>query len=285
MKSIFTIILILCSLFVFAQYAEKENNVADTSRTSYLDEVVISANRIPEQRRNVVQQIRVIGPSIIRNLNAQNTADLIINSGVAVMQKSQQGGGSPMLRGFEASRVLLVVDGVRMNNAIYRAGHLQNAITMDNNILGRAEILLGPSSTIYGSDALGGVIHFFTRNPEFSKSESLNTKGNAFFRYGSVNDEKTGHFDLNLGGQKFASLTSFTFSDFGDLRMGEKTNKALGEQFGIRTQYAKRADDNLSDILVQTNDPFANSDPFKQVVSGFKQYDFYKNFFLLPARV
>ncbi len=286
MKWIFTIIPILCSLFAFAQYAEKENNSVDTSRTSYLDEVVISANRIPEQRRNVVQQIRVIGPSIIRNLNAQNTADLISNSGVAAMQKSQQGGGSPMLRGFEASRVLLVVDGVRMNNAIYRAGHLQNAITMDNNILDRAEILLGPSSTIYGSDALGGVIHFFTRNPELSKSESLNTKGNAFFRYGSVNAEKTGHFDLNLGGKKFASLTSFTFSDFGDLRMGEKTNKALGEQFGVRTQYAKRADDNLSDILVQTNDPFANSDPFKQVVSGFKQYDFLQKFlFTSSSRV
>lgn len=280
MKSLFTLSLLLYSVFAFGQYAEKENNSADTTRTSYLDEVVIAANRIPEQRRNVTQQIKVLGPSIIRNLNAQNTADLISNSGVAAMQKSQQGGGSPMLRGFEASRVLLVVDGVRMNNAIYRAGHLQSMITMDNNILDRVEILLGPSSTIYGSDALGGVIHFFTRNPEFSKSESLNTKGNAFFRYGTVNTEKTGHFDLNLGGQKFASLTSFTFSDFGDLRMGEKTNKALGEQFGVRPQYAQRSADNTSDVLV------ANSDPFKQVQSGYKQYDLLQKFlFSSNARV
>ena len=286
MKSLVTLILLGYSVFASAQYAEKENNTTDTTRTSYLNEVVISANRIPEQRRKVAQQIKVLGPAIIRNLNAQNSADLISNSGVAAMQKSQQGGGSPMLRGFEASRVLLVVDGVRMNNAIYRAGHLQNIITMDNNILDRVEILLGPSSTIYGSDALGGVIHFFTRNPEFSKTGSLHTKGNAFFRYGSVNAEKTGHFDLNLGGQKFASLTSFTFSDFGDLRMGEKTNKALGEQFGVRTQYAKRADDNLSDILIQTNDPFTNSDPFKQVASGFKQYDLLQKFlFASSARV
>ena len=277
MKSLFTISLLLFSTIALAQYAEKENN-ADTTRTSFLDEVVISANRIREQRRTVAQQIKVIGPAIIRNLNAQNTADLISNSGIVAMQKSQQGGGSPILRGFEASRILLVVDGVRMNNAIYRAGHLQNIVTMDNNILERAEILLGPSSTVYGSDALGGVIHFFTRNAELSKNGFLNTKGNAFFRYGSVNAEKTGHFDLNLGGQKFASLTSFTFSDFGDLRMGEKTNKTQGSQFGVRTQYAKRAADNLSDIVVDTYNPFSNSDPFKQVASGFKQYDILQKF-------
>lgn len=272
MKSLVTIILLGYSVFASAQYAEKEDNSTDTTRTSYLEEVVISANRIREQRRTVAQQIKVIGPSTIRNLNAQNSADLISNSGIVAMQKSQQGGGSPILRGFEASRVLLVVDGVRMNNAIYRAGHLQNIISMDNNILDRAEILLGPSSTIYGSDALGGVIHFFTRNPELSTNGSLNTKGSAFFRYGSANSEKTGHFDVNLGGQKFASLTSFTFSDFGDLRMGEKTNKAFGEQFGVRTQYAKRADDNTADILV------ANSDPFIQVPSGFTQYDVLQKF-------
>ncbi|NJN34367.1 MAG: TonB-dependent receptor plug domain-containing protein [Saprospiraceae bacterium] len=69
------------------------------------------------------------------------------------------------MRGFEASRVLLVVDGVRMNNLIYRSGHLQNAITVDQNMLDRVEVLFGTASTVYGSDALGGVVHFFTKKP------------------------------------------------------------------------------------------------------------------------
>jgi outer membrane cobalamin receptor len=99
-------------------------NTSDTTKTSYLDEVVVSANKIPEQRRNVAQQVSVVSTETIRNLNAQTSADLIQNTGVVAMQRSQQGGGSPMLRGFEASRVLLVIDGVRMNNLIYRAGHL-----------------------------------------------------------------------------------------------------------------------------------------------------------------
>ncbi len=73
-----------------------------------------------------------------------------------ICSKSQQGGSSPVIRGFEASRVLLIIDGVRLNNAIYRSGHLQNAITVDQNMLERVEVMYGPASTLYGSDALGG---------------------------------------------------------------------------------------------------------------------------------
>lgn len=272
MKLILTLYFLAYFTFAFSQ----ENKPADTIKTSFLDEIVVSANRIPEQRRLVAQQIETVTATTIKNFNAQTTADLISNSGVVAMQKSQQGGGSPMLRGFEASRVLLVVDGVRLNNAIYRAGHLQNIITLDNNILDRAEIMFGPASTVYGSDALGGVIHFYTRNPKLSDG-GLNAAGNLFFRYGSANSEKTTHIDLNLGGKKFASLTSFTTGYFGNLRMGEKTNPSYGEQFGVRPQYAERAADNLSDVLVQ------NRDPFNQVFSGYQQYDLLQKFLFAPS--
>ena len=96
------------------------------------------------------------------------------------VQKSQQGGSSPVIRGFEASRVLLVVDGIRMNNAIYRAGHLQNVITVDQNMLERVEVLYGPASTLYGSDALGGVIHLRTKQPLLSTNNKLKTAGVLF---------------------------------------------------------------------------------------------------------
>ena len=98
-----------------------------------------------------------------------NAADLLWSTGSVLVQESQQGGGSPVLRGFEANRVLLVVDGVRMNNAIYRSGHLQNAVTVDPNALQRTEVVLGPHSVMYGSDALGGVIHYQTRRPTLSE--------------------------------------------------------------------------------------------------------------------
>ena len=96
----------------------------------------------------------MISAKTIAGTNAQNTGDLLINTGKIFVQKSQQGGSSPVLRGFEASRVLLVIDGVRMNNAIYRSGHLQNIITNDQNSLSRVEVMYGPSSTIYGSSRI-----------------------------------------------------------------------------------------------------------------------------------
>ena len=73
-----------------------------------------------------------------------------------------------MLRGFSANSILLVVDGVRMNNAIYRSGNLQNVITLDSHILEEAEVIFGPGSVIYGSDALGGVMDFHTQSPRES---------------------------------------------------------------------------------------------------------------------
>jgi hemoglobin/transferrin/lactoferrin receptor protein len=264
----FNLILVLFFLCISA-YSQQKN---DTIKTAYLNEVIVSANKFAEPRKSVAQQVEVIHSTVIKNFNAQTAADLIQNSGQVAMQRSQQGGGSPIIRGFEASRVLLVVDGVRMNNAIYRSGHLQNIITMDNNVLERVEILFGPSSTVYGSDALGGVVHFFTRSPELAAEDKMNISGSTFVRFGSANNEKTSHIDFNIGGKRFASLSSFTMSDFGDLRMGKRINKSLGEEYWVRYQYAERAADNSADVLTQNNDPYV------QKFSGYKQYDLLQKF-------
>ena len=239
-----------------------------------LRETVISANRSRENREAVAQQVVVLDQKLIAQMNAQSTADLLIQSGAVFVQKSQQGGGSPVLRGFEASRVLLVVDGIRMNNAIYRAGHLQNVITLDNASFERAEILFGPASTVYGSDALGGALCFYTKNPLLAnEGENFRSTGSAFARYGTVNEEKTGHVDVSLAGQHFGSLTSFTYSDFGDLKMGGK--EGPDGAFGERPYYVDRI--NGVDSLVK------NSDPLVQRYTGFSQYDLVQKFLWKPG--
>lgn len=279
MKFIFILCFSFPGLLAVAQDEQDSlRNIERPDSTYLLPEFVISANKIPEMRSKVGQQVHVIPSAKIQELNVQTTADLIANSGVVTMQKSQQGGGSPQLRGFEASRVVLVIDGVRMNNLIYRAGHLQNIITLDNNTLERAEILLGPSSTVYGSDALGGVIHLRTKDVLLSEDDGPLIKGGAFVRYGTVNDEKTGHFDINIGGKKFGSFSSFTYSDFGDLRMGKKENPALGEPFGLRPFYAGRSAGNM-DILIK------NDDRHLQKFSGYSQYDILQKFLLSAGNI
>jgi hemoglobin/transferrin/lactoferrin receptor protein len=250
-----------------------QNTVVDTAKTKVvsLDDIVISANKVEETKRNVAQQVQTISAKEIQISQSQSTADLISNTGTVFVQKSQMGGGSPVLRGFEANHILLVIDGVRMNNLIYRSGHLQDIMKTDNNSLDRVEILFGPSSTIYGSDALGGVIHLYTKKPLFAAEvNNPNIKLNAFSRYGSVNKEMTGHIDFNYGSAKFASITSFTYSKFDDLKGGKNQNPFYSKSFGERPFYVERI--NGKDSLVK------NQDRYLQVQSGFSQYDLLQKF-------
>ena len=269
MKNIYHAILGLLILQFQTSFAQ--NASPDSTKKINLNEVVISANKSEESKRNVAQQIQTLNAKQIADLQCQSTADIIANTGSVFVQKSQLGGGSPVIRGFEANRILLVIDGVRMNNIIYRAGHLQNIVTTDNSSLDRIEVLFGPGSTVYGSDALGGVISLYTKRPSFAGAdEKTNLKVNAMTRYGSVNDEFTGHVDFNIGGKKLASLTSFTYSVFDDLKGGENQNPFYTSSYGERLYYVERI--NGKDSLVK------NSDRYKQVQSGFSQIDLMQKF-------
>ena len=168
----------------------------------------------------VPNKVTVINRKEIALLNPQTSADALMQSGEVFLQKSQMGGGSPIIRGFEANKVLLVVDGVRMNNAIYRSGHLQNAISIDNAALETIEIHHGPGSVMYGSDALGGVVHYYTKTPKLRSKDIKPLDANVYARFSTANLEGTVHADLNVGNDKLASFTSITYAAFQDLRAG-----------------------------------------------------------------
>nr|NQU89536.1 TonB-dependent receptor plug domain-containing protein [Bacteroidota bacterium] len=173
-----------------------------------LDEVVVSASRWVQEKRNVPNKITSIAPAEIVFQNPQTAADMLGTSGEVFIQKSQLGGGSPMIRGFAANRVLITTDGVRMNNAIFRSGNLQNVISIDPFAIANAEVIFGPGSVIYGSDAIGGVMNFFTHGPALSPGDKPLIKGSATARYSSAGNEKTGHFNFNIGLKRWAFLTS-----------------------------------------------------------------------------
>lgn len=214
---------------VLTQADLKRNKfIVELSELPYgIDEIVVSASRFEEKKSDVPQQILVIKSKELEFMNQQTTADVLQSSGSVFVQKSQGGGGSPVLRGFEANKVLIVIDGIRMNNAIFRAGHLQNVISLDNSVLDKMEIVYGPGSVVYGSDALGGVMHFYTKRPLLGTGNGINFKANAFTRYSSATNEKTFHSDLNFGFKKVAFLSSITYSDFGDLMQGKSRNPFL----------------------------------------------------------
>lgn len=240
-----------------AEIAASGGKVYLTLDESRLEEVVLSVSRFKQRSIEVPQKTISIKPEDIAFHNPQTSADLLQSTGKIFVQKSQMGGGSPMIRGFSTNRLLLTVDGVRMNNAIFRSGNIQNIISIDPLAVNHAEVLTGPGSVIYGSDAIGGVMNFFTLKPRFSfKEERIN--GNIFTRYSTANEEKTTHADVNFGFEKWAFLTSVTYSDFGNLKMGSH-----GPNDYLRQEYVETR--NGEDILVQ------NKDPRIQIPTGYNQ--------------
>lgn len=238
---------------------------------AHLDEIVLSVFKNKEQSKRIAEQIVVLSKSDITRESAQTSADLLASVPGIKVQKSQFGGGSPVLRGMESNRVLLVVDGVRLNNAIYRKGHLQNSITVSPSLLERTEIVFGPSSVVYGSDALGGVIHYYTKTPKTSKTPKV--KSNLFSRFGTVNQEVTTNMSAELSFEKWASFTSISYSSFGDLKMGKKRSHGFND-WGQVPFYSE----NIGSNYVAT--PTANSDVDIQRNTGFNQTDVLQKFFI-----
>ena len=240
------------------------------SPSSYdIDEIVISANRFEEKKEDVPNRVTVISHSEISASNPENTALLLEQSGEVFLQHSQLGGGSPVMRGFEANKVLIVVDGVRMNNAIFRGGHLQNIITTDHASLDNIEMVFGPGSVVYGSDALGGVMHLHTLSPVFSSTDKTLFKANAYGRVTTSDQGIGGHIDFSIGTKKFGSLTSVTYSDFGDLAQGNIRNPLNGD-WGKRNFYQQWT--GTGDTMIE------NSDPNLQVGTAYTQYDLMQKF-------
>lgn len=234
-----------------------------------LQEVVVAASRDSLSKLYASRQVMTFTKPLIDFSNCQNMAGILSETGRVAVQRSQQAGGSPILRGFEASRILLVVDGVRMNNLIYRSGHLQNSITVDQFMMQSVEVLPGSSSLMYGSDALGGTVVFRTRQPLLSEQTGSVMGGQAVVRYGSANNEGTAHIDFNYGTERWASLTSFTYSNFGDLRAGRNRNPFLpdDDDYISCLGYVRPSADGISDEFV------LNNEPHKQHRSGYMQYD------------
>ena len=226
-------------------------------------EVVEVIGRTDLTERMIPYQVQRLAESEMTFQQSPNAADALAATPGVFVQKSQMGGGSPIIRGFEANRVLLVVDGVRMNNIIYRSGHLQNAITVDAQGLEQLEVIFGPGSLMYGSDALGGVVHFRTKSPQVGV-EAGTFDLNASMRYASASRQKTAHVDFGVGGKKLGYWGSATYSDFGDLRTGRQYSEKYPE-YGKRLYYV--------DIEGTVDKVLENDETNLQIGTGYEQFD------------
>jgi len=219
-----------------------------------------------QQRGDLLpQRIELISQADIQSQQSNSSADVLSNSGSVYVQKSQAGGGSPVMRGFEANKVLLVVDGVRLNNLIYRSGHLQNAITVDHSSLENLELIFGPGSLMYGTDALGGVIHFETLRPRYNTKQRLRINT----QFTSSNLGTRFNFTHQYGSKKLATATSLSIGRYDDQRVGMNRSKDYDNfsTYGLTNLYYD-FDGNLR----------RNLNPLIQRNTGYSQLDFLQKF-------
>ncbi len=247
---------------VKAKITKKKKRIVYLSvNDNSLSEVLISVSKWEQDKKEITHKVVSISADEIALATPQTSADLLQSSGQVFIQKSQLGGGSPIIRGFSTNRLLLTVDGVRMNTAIFRGGNVQNVISVDPFTVDRTEVLLGPGSVVYGSDAVGGVMNFYTKQPSFAISGKHKVSGHAIARYASASNETTGHVDINIGLEKWAFLSSVSYTNFDDLKMGSR-----GPDDYLRTEFVQRIDG--VDTIV------ANDDPELQVSTGYDQVNF-----------
>ena len=235
-----------------------------------LDEVVISASKFSQKFREVPKKVTQINRSMIEFTNPMTSADLLERGGYVYIQKSQLGGGSPMIRGLSTNRLVLSVDGVRLNNAIFRSGNIHNVISISPMNIENTEVIMGSASVLYGSDAIGGVMNFYTKKAKLSNDSNPNIQININSRYSSASNEKMYHIDFNYGLEKIAFLSSFSKSDFDDLTMG-----IHGPSDYLRPNYVTQNSAG-DDVLV------TNSKPRVQRNTGYSQTNFMQKILYEP---
>lgn len=244
-----------------AEIAKAGNKVYLIEQTVYLEDFVVAVNKTKEVREQVANRVEIIQPKDVKFESPPSAPGMLETTGNVFVRDNATGGGSPIIRGFAGNKSLVVVDGVRQNHAITSGSGSRIVNTIDPAALKRTEVVYGPGSLIYGSDAIGGVLHFYTKDAQLSTSDSISIKGNAFTRYATVNNERTAHADVTIGGNEIASFTSATYSDFQNLRTGNIHHSSYPE-FGKRFSYQKR-EDSLDEQII-------NPDHNRQ---RFTQYD------------
>jgi hemoglobin/transferrin/lactoferrin receptor protein len=240
-----------------------------------IDEYIISASKSRESSLIIPYMVDVLKDEMLMESTGFSAADILEETGNIMVQRTQGGGGSPILRGFEANKILLVVDGVRLNNAIYRSGHLQNSITIDHSILERTEIIFGPTSIMYGSDALGGVVHYYTRDPRMGTDSTTHLNIHAYAQYASAMNGLSGHLDFSAGKKRWASLTSITYKDLGDTRIGRRRNPTLGD-WGKVMNYVGQVNGVDSTMV--------NGNQLIQLNTGYSQLDILQKIRYTPSK-
>ncbi len=192
--------------------------------SALLEKVIITSQRKAKKELLVPYSTQVVSRVQLANYQPRSTPEALAGTNGVFIQKTNHGGGSPFIRGFTGNQVLILVDGIRLNNSTFRYGPNQYLNTIDAYSLQKIEVVKGTGSVQYGSDALGGVIQVFTRDPQFTDKKH-HWDGMALGKIMTGNMEKTARAEAAYHAEKTAVHIGATYRDFGDLIGGDTTGK------------------------------------------------------------
>jgi len=189
-----------------------------------LDEIVVTATRRDLRIFDAPYMVeRIDSQDIQERKMAKSTAEIFSDTPSIGPQKTSGGQGSPYIRGLTGYHTLLLIDGIRLNNSVFRSGPNQYWNTIDPFTIGRLEIVKGPSSVLYGSDAVGGTVNAITRSVE-EFPDGFNCQRRIVYRYGSADDSNIGRAEISGNvGQKLGFIAGMSLKDFNDLEAGHGT--------------------------------------------------------------
>lgn len=192
----------------------------DTSRIDTvirMEELVVSATRAGESvRLDQPVALSLVEPDIAEVSRGNVAADLLREAPGVHVQQTSAGQGAVVLRGLIGNQVLLLVDGVPLNNGTYRDGPGQYLATIDPESIERIEVIRGPASVLYGSDAQGGVVDVITRSHRFAGPRSVRISG----KVSSANSGYRGRFSAGMQGPHLRVGLGGSLGTTGDLKAG-----------------------------------------------------------------
>ncbi len=188
--------------------------------------------------------------------------------------------GITIFRSLEPNKILLAVDGMRLNNDLYKNGKIENAFNFEKTITQSIQQIYDPTYLIYSPDGLGGVIHYFSKIPMLSNSYKALIHGSTTHRFESSSQSWISNYQISFARNKFSSYTSVTYSDYGDVVAGHNRPSLPQEDslYGLHPYFVQRVGDR--DTMI------ANPDPFRQLGTGYKQIFILQKFrFKLKSRI
>ena len=213
------ILLLLCYAPSLVADTANENSSEDYETGRRMESVVVTATRTEESILDVAEAISVVGAEDISRLAPELLAEMLRGVPGAFFQQTTPGQGIPIIRGLKGSQVLHLVDGMRLNNAFFRNAPNQYFGLVDAYATERTEIIRGAAPSLYGADAMGGVLQVLTSEPEFSGPD-WQARGRFYGTWNSVDSSLTGRLEGSAGKSGNVLSGGISYQHHGDREVG-----------------------------------------------------------------